>query len=264
MDMPSLSGDAQHLYDLLPESGRIVNQTALNLTGWEKEKLKKAKFELRDKGYIEILQSFGGPFGKIYKPLIELSNGKVFASDEKELYVPFKKYIEKTFLPDDFIKGRDLFEVVVSGNKRPKDSGRWEIPDIISISLKKYKYLPDFVINTISYEIKPESTAFDVNGIFEAISHSKFGSQTYYCFEQAKEEDYFDNDKYIRIEQEAKVHGIGLIQIWFIDKEKTEIDGKIILEAKQMKYDPSTLSAFIEKFFPEEVKNSLIQKTSSW
>jgi len=262
--MENLSEEAQVLYELLPETGRIVNQTALNSTGWEKDKLKKAKFELRDKGYIEILASFGGPFGKISSTSILPSDEHVFATDEKELYEPFKKYIEETFLPDDYIKGRDLFDVIVSGNKRPRDSGKWEIPDVISISLKKYKYLPDFVINTVSYEIKPKSSAFEVNGIFEAISHSKFGSQTYYCFEQSIGEDYFDNDKYIRIEQEAKVHGIGLIQIWFVDKEKTEIDGKIILEAKQMKYDPGTLSSFIDKFFPEEVKNSLIQKTSSW
>ncbi|MCD1655984.1 hypothetical protein K7J14_14895 [Treponema zuelzerae] len=263
--MNDLSEDAVVIYEMLPDSGRIVNQTALNATGWEKDRLKKAKRELRDKGYIEIIASFGGPFGKITRTTpASTSNVNVLAANEEELYIPFKKYIEETFLPDDFLKGKDLFDVIVSGNKRPKDIGKWEIPDAISISLKKFKYLPDYIINTISYEIKPKNTAFELSGIFEAISHSKFGSQTYYCFEQLEDEDFYDNDKYIRIEQEAKVHGIGLMQIWFLDENKTELNGKIILEAKQMKYDPATLSTFIDKFFPEETKNSLIQKTSSW
>jgi hypothetical protein len=259
-----LSEDAQKLLEVLPSAGRIVNQTAKNLTGWDSDRLRKAKFELRDKGLVEMKASFGGPFGRTSEaPKIE-SSDKILASNEFELYEPFKHWAIGEFLPNDFIKGRDLFEVIISGHKRPKESKRWEIPDLISISLKKYKFIPELDFQTISFELKPNSTAFDSYGVFEAISHSKFGNKTYYCFEYPKEDEFIDNSEYQRIEQEAKIHGIGLIQIWFKDDEKKFLDGKVILEAKDLKYEPSTLSSFIEKFFPEDIKNRMMQMTQSW
>jgi hypothetical protein len=45
-------------------------------------------------------------------------------------------------------------------------------------------------------EVKTKLTAFEPYGIFEA--HSKFGTQTYYCFEWPKREDFYDNKNYQR------------------------------------------------------------------
>jgi len=255
--MEKLSEDAEKLLETLPPSGRITNQTAKNLTGWDPERLKKAKFELRGKGLVEIKASFGGPFGRTsLAPKVETTY-KILASNERELYEPFKEWAKEEFSPTDFVKGRDLFEVVISGDRRPKELGKWEVPDLISVSLKKYKFIPELDFQTISFELKPKATAFNVMGIFEAISHSKFGSKSYFCFEFPKDEDYLDNGDYQRIEQEAKTHGIGLIQIWFKDKEKKFLDGKIILEAKELGYEPNTLSLFIDKFFPDSIKHRL-------
>ncbi len=264
--MNELSDDAKELLELLPESGRITNATAKNITKWEDfERLKRAKFELRNAGLVEVKASFGGPFERTSNaPKVGISNNNVLASLESELYEPFKNWIKEEFRPTDFITGRDLFEVIVSANKRPISSGKWGIPDLISISIKKYKYVPDTVFNTISFELKPKASAFDLFGIFEAISHSKFGNKSYYCFEYPKDENFYDNSDYQRIEQEAKTHGIGLIQIWFTDEEKKFIDGEVISEAALKKYDPATLSSFIEKFFPDEIKNRIVQLTQSW
>jgi hypothetical protein len=226
--------------------------------------MRKAKFELRDAGLVEIKASFGGPFGRTTSaPKPGVAN-TVLASSEAELYEPFKNWVYEEFTPTDFVKGRDLFEVIVSGNRRPKDTKVWEIPDIISVSLKKYRYVPEMEFKTISFELKPQGSAFGTYGIFEAISHSKFGSQTYYCFEWPNEKDFYDHKDYQRIEQEAKTHGIGLIQVWFTDQDKTFLTGQVILEAKETSYDPATLSSFIERFFPEEVKNRLMHMTQSW
>lgn len=262
--MEILSEDAEKLLEALPSSGRITNQTAKNLTGWDANRLRKAKFELRDKGLVEIKASFGGPFGRTtLAPKVETTD-KILASNERELYEPFKEWVKEEFSPTDFIKGRDLFEVIISGDKRPVEASKWEIPDLISVSLKKYKFIPELDFQTISFELKPKSTAFNAMGVFEAVSHSKFGNKSYYCFEYPKDEDYLENSDYQRIEQEAKTHGIGLIQIWFKDKEKKFLDGKILLEAKDLKYDSSTLSLFIDRFFPDEIKHRLMTMTQSW
>ena len=260
-----LSEDARWLLDHLPDSGRITNQNAMNLTDWDFERLRKAKFELRDAGLVEIKASFGGPFGKRTVAAPQESIDTVLSSNEQELYEPLKKWILDEFVPDEYVKGRDLFEVVVSGNKRPKQAKFWEVPDIIGVSFTKYKFIPAPVFKTISFEVKQKSAAFDPYGIFEAISHSKFGTSTYYCFEWPRDDDFQNtNARYTRLEQEAKIHGIGLIQIWFADKEKKRVEGKVHLEARVLSYDPPTLSNFIDKYFPDEVKNRLRQITQSY
>lgn len=269
MNNIELSDNAKSLLEQLPEDGRrITNETARRLTEWDTEVLKSAKQELKHAGLIEVKASFGGPFGRktLQDTSITFSN-KTFAALEQELYLPFKEWILKEvtqFFPDGFVTGKDIFDVQVTGNKRPQGSGFWEIPDLICIACKKYKYIPDVEFNTITFELKKKSDAFNPQGIFEAISHSKFGSRSYFCFEWSDKDDFYENDKYQRIEQEAKTHGIGLIRLFFTDEGKKFIEGDIILEAKQLSYDAGLLSDFIDKFLPNDTKNQLIRMTNSW
>lgn len=44
---------------------------------------------------------------------------------------------------------------------------------------------------------------------------------------------------------------------------KEFVDGRIILDPQEKKYDPSTLSLFIDKFFPEDIKYRIVQLTQS-
>lgn len=262
--MAVLSDDAKRLLNYLPDSGRITNQNAMNLTGWDFERLRRAKFELRAAGLVEIKASFGGPFGRTTGSPLPESTDTTIASNEDELYEPLKKWILEKLTPRGYVQGRDLFEVVVSGNMRPKKAQPWEIPDIISVSLIKYRFipLPDFKVT--SFEVKPKSAAFELPGIFEAISHSKFGTSAYYCFEWPKDDEIQNNnEKYRRLEQEAKQHKIGLIQIWFTDKDKGRVEGKIHYQPPESNYDSPTLSDFIGTYFPEEVKNRLKQITQT-
>ncbi len=259
----ALSEDAQNLLQLLPTTGRIMNKTALQMTGWEMERLRKAKFELRDKDFVDIKASFGGPFGRIEAgPSITPAVTGPVAEKEDDLYLPFQKWALDEFLPDGFDKEKDLFEVVVSANKRPQGTGAWQIPDLISVALKKYRYIPNVQMETVTFEVKKAADAFGSYGIFEAISHSKFGNRTFYCFEWRNKEDFYDRADYQRIEQEAAIHGVGLIRISFLDDKREHVEAEVILEAKRQEPDPSTLSAFIDRFFPDDTKKRIVERTA--
>lgn len=254
-----VTDDAKYLLEQLPNDGRrITNETARRVTGWDVDRLKAAKNELKNCNLIDVKASFGGPFGrKTIAPSINELSTSTFANLENELYFPFKDWVIKEitqFFPDGFVNGKDILDVQVTGNKRPQGSGFWEIPDLICIACKKYKYIPDIEFNTITFEVKKKADAFQPLGIFEAISHSKFGSRSYYCFEWSDQDDFYDNDKYQRIEQEAKTHGIGLVKVYFTDSDKKFLNGEVILEAKQLNYDPGLLSDFIDKFIPLKQK----------
>ncbi len=153
--MIQLTDDAKSLLEQLPADGRrITNDTARRTTGWDADKLKAAKKELQNFELIDVKASFGGPFGrKTNAPLNPINTTNTFASSENELYHPFKEWIVKEitqFFPDGFVTGKDILDVQITGNKRPQGSGFWEIPDLICIACKKYKYIPNVEFNTMN------------------------------------------------------------------------------------------------------------------
>ncbi len=261
MDITQLTDDAQQLFSVLPASGRITNSTGMKLTGWDYDRLIKAKYELRDNSFVEVKRAFGGPFGRL--PLSMSSNPAtttLLAVAEKELYVPVQDWIRQEFIPDDFDESKDLFEVTISANRRPPTVGTWEVPDIISVSLKKYRFVPQVTMEIVSYEIKKNSDAFNVYGIFEAVSHSKFAHRSYYCFESA-DDSYYRRADYQRIEQEARAHGIGLIRMHFLDSDKKTVEAEEIVESSLLSPIPSAVNTLIDSFFDDTVKKRILERT---
>jgi hypothetical protein len=257
----TLSADATHLLEILPPSGRITNQTGVKITGWDYERLVAAKFELRNAGLIEIKKGWGGPFGRLpTSASVGPPPTSAQAGSESELYLPLADWIRGEFLPDDFDSEKDLFEVTVSANKRPASVGIFEVPDIISLSLKKYRYVPTVHMEVVSFEVKRAADAFSAYGIFEAISHSKFAHRSYYCFEWL-DEAFEKRADYQRIEQEATAHGIGLLRCRFVDDQKKDVHVDELLEGRYLDPQPSVLNSLIDSFFEERVKKRIVERT---
>ncbi len=260
--MTQLSSDAEALLKLLPPSGRITNPTGMKITGWEYDRLIAAKFELREAGVVEIKRGYGGPFGRVPTPAtVESTQSTILAVEEKELYAPVADWISAEFLPDDYDHDRDLFEVSISAARRPSGAGTWEIPDILSVSLKKYLFVPQVLMEVTSFEVKPQGQAFNVYGVFEAISQSKSVHRAYYCFEW-QDSGFADRADYQRILQEAEVHGVGLIRVHFTDEKKKSILPEVLLEARALAPDPSALNGLIDMFFDEDVKTRISRRTA--
>lgn len=260
--MNQLSADAETLLGILPATGRITNYTAVKLTGWDTERMMKAKHELRAAGLIEVRKAWGGPFGRLDQHGLPPSPGPalIAAADERELYRPVLAWVSAEFVPDDFDKDRDLFEATTSADRRPQGAGTWEVPDIVSISLKKYPFVPRVLMEVTSFEIKPQSQAFNVYGIFEAISQSKAVHHAYYCFEWTGG-PFQERSDYQRIYEEADTHGIGLVRIQFADAAKSAIVTETLLESRARDPEPSALNSVIEMFFAADVKQRIARRT---
>jgi hypothetical protein len=232
----------------------------MKITGWEYDRLIKAKFELRDSGKIDIRPGWGGPFGRIVAVVPSVACTNVIAGKEQELYAPLYEWIRKEFVPDDFVDGKDLFEVVISANKRPPLAGTWEVPDILSLAIKKYPYVPMPKMTVITFEVKKELDAFNVYGVFEAVSHSKFAHRAYYCFEHT--DDSFEKRPEVqRILQEASVNGIGILRLKFADQSKQSLVVNEVLEARERTPEAATLNNLIDAFFDEGTKKRIIERT---
>jgi len=258
-----LSNDATQLLNLLPATGRITNQSAVKMTGWDIQRVTTAKYELRDAGLVEIKNSWGRPFGKISQPSIaQAATAVVQALIEDELYEPFSKWVQAEFAPDDFDCDKDLFEVTVSAKRRPSSAGAWEVPDVLSLSIKKYPYVPFVQMELVTFEIKKYNEALNPYGIFEAISQSKYAHYSYYCFEWLDESLEIRAD-YQRILQEATIHGVGLVHFRFVDDKKTAVRVTELLQPRLLSPQPNVLNVLIDSFFDEAVKKKIIRRTGN-
>jgi len=259
----ALSTDAEQLLKILPSTGRITNQTAVKMTSWDIQRVITAKFELRDAGFVEIKKAWGGPFGKISHPSVPRpSTAIIQAASENELYEPFRKWVQAEFVPDDFDSDKDLFEVTVSANRRPSSAGAWEVPDILSLSLKKYPYVPFVQMDLITFEVKKAGDALSPYGIFEAISHSKSAHYSYYCFEWL-DDPLEIRAEYQRILQEASIHGIGLIRFRFADDKKSMVSVTEVLEPRLLSPQPNALNGLIDSFFDDASKKKILRRTGN-
>lgn len=247
---------------MLPATGRITNPTAMKITGWDYDRMMKAKYELRAAGLVEVKKGWGGPFGRLDQPGAPTSAGPapVAAAGESELYPAVLAWVSAEFLPDDFDRDRDLFEVTTSADRRPPGAGTWEIPDIVSVSLKKYPFVPRVLMEVTSFEVKPQSQAFNVYGIFEAISQSKAVHHAYYCFEWTGG-PFQERADYMRIYEEAETHGIGLVRIQFVDATKKSIVAETLLDSRAREPDPSALNSVVDMFFAADVKQRIARRT---
>lgn len=167
-------------------------------------------------------------------------------------------WIFAEFLPIDFEFERDLFEVSIVADRRPLRARKWEVPDILAVSLKRYPYVPGVQMEVILFEVKRKANAFDLHSIFEAVSHSKFAHRTYYCFEWT-DITFRHIPEYQRLAQEAQVHGIGLIRAWFDDDRKRSIIPEIVLDARPVLPEPSVLNSVIDDLCPKETKAKMLE-----
>jgi len=259
----ALSADAEQLLRVLPSSGRITNQTAVKMTGWDIQRVTSAKFELREAGLVDIKKAWGGPFGKTSHPSIaQTAVASIQAAAENELYDPFRKWVQAQFVPDDFDSDKDLFEVTISANRRPPSAGAWEVPDILCLSIKKYPYVPFVQMELTTFEVKKASDALSVYGILEAVSHSKSAHYSYYCFE-GLDESLEERADYQRILQEATVHGIGLVKFRFADEKKSVVSVTDLLEPRLLSPQPYALNEFIDSFFDDAAKKKILRRTGN-
>lgn len=167
----------------------------------------------------------GGNGGSIYK-LVEaptvapiapaIAVTEVAASQtERELYDPFIKVIETSWVKDYNIKDYVIEKTAQQG--RRDTGGDWTRPDVSLVHIIKYPFIPSIKLHVTTFELK--NNDLGIKGVYECLAHTVFANN---CILAIKiTEELKQSPEYERLVQEAKRMGIGLLIFYNVENYDT-------------------------------------------
>ena len=264
-----INQDEQDLLDQLPPDGSVVgNRTLQRSLHWRDSRYWTVRDSLVDKGLIARGRGRGGSVR-----IIEIGNvadtvrvpvsvgidSVAGAGDqiesavrrEIELYTPMADVIRQDWARDR--RASPLAVEVTALQGRRVTGGIWSRPDIVSVELKTYDYVPGKYLEIVTFEVK-HIDAVNVQAVYEALSRRRNATRSNVLI-------YAPNltfeDLYPMIAEPlavARSHGIGLIVADKPDDYDTWDEWE---DARRFEPDPSSLDEFIKTQLSESTRDKI-------
>jgi hypothetical protein len=186
--------NAQRLLGELPTNGAMVSNTRLrSMVGLDNEDYAQAIEALRQAERIRFGKGRGGSVGRVVPeapvPMVEdrevsedvePENGG--ARRESELYEPFAAWLNSAWEHTDvrFAHAR----VTATPRGRIRDSGQWSRPDVTSVQVWRYEWLPQVEVQVATYELKRAAEATRLESVYEAASHGRWAHRASLVIEE--------------------------------------------------------------------------------
>lgn len=173
------------------------------------------------------------------------------SSRELELYAPFAKSLDGGFAKEEGLE--DHITQVTALQGRRITGGKWSRPDVVTVAVRSFEFVPGKHLELISFEVKPSiSTALE--GVFEALAHSVFAHRSYLAVHVPDSTASQPNQDLDRASSECARHGVGLYT--FTDASNFESFDPL-QDAVRRNPDPSKVNDFIATQLTPENKTSL-------
>lgn len=222
-DVPALPEDESTLFNALPTDGSAVSNPSLRqYLKWNSNRYFLARDGLVDKGLVMRGRGRGGVVRRAQpEPSVDADRVAVVVqrgvpdtetleaaiTNELSLYEPMRAVIERDWAQD---RRQDLLavEVTALGGSRP--DGIWTRPDITTVEVRTFEYVPGKHLDVNTFEIKAPS-AVNVQAVYEALAHRRAATRAYVLF-------YIPPDKAAALKHgveevatAARMHGIGVV-----------------------------------------------------
>jgi hypothetical protein len=158
---------------------------------------------------------------------------------EADLYPQTRHTLETFWAKERQIE--PLAVEITASQGRRATGGRWTRPDLVSVAVRTYRYLPGKYMEVVTFEVKP-SDAIDVTAVYEALAHLRSATHAYVIFHVPDEVDEAIRQTIEEARHVARGHGVGVITManpadW---DTWTELE-----EARRVEPDPERLDEFI-------------------
>lgn len=210
--------DEEKLLGLVPEHDAIGNMALRGQLGWDEDKYWPVRDGLLDAGLLERGRGQGGSVrplpaactsdvGESAKQLAAGETAIAYAH-EADLYEPMRKVIQTVWAKDHKTEPIGV-EVTAAQGRRPT-GGRWTRPDIVSVAVRTFRYLPGKYLEVVTFEVKPADAA-DVTAVYEALAHLRTATHAYVLL-HIPEHDKGDTERSLEeICRVARTNGVGVI-----------------------------------------------------
>jgi hypothetical protein len=263
-----LTSDEDALLQELPKTGATAgNRAVLRKLGWDDDRYWAARDALVDKNLIVRGRGRGGTVRLLTGEASETVTVPVAvevdgASDnsqkiqaavrrEIELYEPMATVIRGGWSRDR--RASPLSVEVTALQGRRATGGTWSRPDIVSVEIKTYAYVPGKYLEVVTFEIKAFD-AINVQAVYEALAHRRSATHSYVVLDVPKTSGATLADAVEDVRLVARSHGIGLIIAGRPDDYDTWDE---LEEAHRVQPDPSRLDTFISTQLSEGTRSKI-------
>jgi len=255
----TLSDDQQRLLSFVPEDGSVIGNTRLRvLLGWEPAHYFEARNQLVEREILSIGRGRGGSVYRL-KPIPVpkgTEEGAKPASPqyrkEPDLYKPVAGALREGW--SQALPHPNFLVEITAKQGWKKTGGMWTRPDITVITVDTYAYVPGKFIEVITYEIKPSGDYWNVSGVFEAASHSRFATQTYLLVHCPDGLEAVLSEQRDRLQEECARFGIGL---GFCKDPASYDTYEFVVEPQRRQPDPAEMNRFIEQQLTQTSRNQI-------
>jgi hypothetical protein len=158
---------------------------------------------------------------------------------EGDLYPDVKRTLETSWARKRQIE--PLAVEITAAQGRKATGGRWTRPDVVSVAVRTYRYLPGKSLEVVTFEVKP-SDAITVTAVYEALAHLRSATHAYVIFHVPDD----GAESVGRVIEEARrvgrKHGVGVITM---SDPKDWDTWDELEEAHRVEPDPERLDEFI-------------------
>lgn len=264
----SLTPDEQALLACLPRDGGTRGNLAVRRElGWDPDRYWFVRDSLVDSGLVVRGRGQGGSVRKVVESrksggtlsvAVDVSDPvrgvQSAVQGELGLYPLMRHIIEGDWAKDH---RNDFLAVEVTALQgRRETGGIWSRPDIASVEIRTFAYVPGKHLELTTFEVKLAS-GLSVPSVFEALAHRRAATRSYVLAHVSTEDVPSMTDTIEEVAEVARAHGIGFVTA---GDERDYATWEEHVEAQRVEPDPARLDTFIETQLSDRAKRLISRR----
>lgn len=262
-----LTPDERALLECVPVGGATIsNPVVQHSLGWSDERYWRARDALVDKGLIVRGRGRGGTLrrvsevpvsdtvavpvdvGRSHDPMATVEEA---IKREIDLYEPMAAVIGRDWARD---RRANLLSVDITALQgRRSTGGTWSRPDIVTVEIKTYAYVPGKYLEVITFEVK-STDSVDVQAVYESLAHRRAATHAYVLLHVPPLAATSLEEVIEDLRTVARSHGVGVITASDPGNYDTWEE---LEEAVRVDPSPDRLDQFIGTQLPERTRSKI-------
>lgn len=245
------SADRARLLDLVPADGTAVGNTYLiHQLKWAEKRYWYARDWLLENGDLVRAKGRGGAVRRAHPEESAAAAAETSEAErigevaleyvhEADLYKPIEQTLRTFWAKERQIN--PLAVEITASQGRKATGGRWTRPDLVSVAVRTYRYLPGKFMEVVTFEVKP-SDAITVTAVYEALAHLRSATHAYVIYHVPEESGESAKQVIDEARRIGRAHGVGIIIMGNPAQWDTWEE---LEEARRHEPDPERLDEFI-------------------
>lgn len=166
-----------------------------------------------------------------------------------------KKVIEEDWAKDH---RNDPLAVEITALQGSRSTGGiWSRPDIVSIEVRTYEFLPGKFLEVVTFEVKL-GNALNVTSVYEALAHRRFATRSYVlAYAPSDQASSSLEENLNEVSDVARSQGIGFV-VASDPRDYGTWDERVV--AQRVEFDPERVESFISTQLSSETRRRLSRR----